>query len=61
MTSFEIFTIFSLLVLSFSIVVNCIVTYKQNGKILDKLENNNYLTIVDKLADLEKIKRTGVK
>ena len=61
MTSFEIFTIFSLLVLAFAIVTITIVLLKGISKILDKLENNNYLTIVDKLADLEKIKRTGVK
>lgn len=61
MTSFEIFTIFSLLVLAFAIVTITIVLLKGISKILDKLENNNYLTIVDKLTDLEKIKRTGVK
>ena len=61
MTNFEIFTIFSLLVLAFAIVTITIVLLKGISKILDKLENNNYLTIVDKLTDLEKIKRTGVK
>lgn len=61
MSSFEIFTIFSLLILAFAIVTITIVLLKGISKILDKLENNNYLLIADKLADLEKIKRTGVK
>ena len=62
MNSFEIFTIFSIIVLAFSIIVTSIFLFNQNRKILDKLENNNYMTILEKLADVEKAKITrGVK
>ena len=62
MNSFEIFTIFSIIVLAFSIITTSIFLSNQNRKILDKLENNNYMTILEKLADVEKAKITrGVK